>query len=147
MKGKSIFLIIAIAFAGFAIMLGLMASEFFEGPSTYKETSYVTVAFKSIDGKVSLDGLIGVSGTNPTIVMRSSTAHQMILTVVNHDDTPHQFIIDGLGILTEILEPFGKKADVLILSGGEEGIYTYRDALNPDIAIGEFRIVRVSAFG
>jgi hypothetical protein len=144
---KSIFLIVGIAFAGFAIIMGLMASELLEGPPVYKETSYVTIAFKSTDGKVSVDGLIGVSGTNPTIVMRSSATHQMILTVVNHDNVPHRFIIDGLGISTEILDPYGKKAEVLTLSGVEEGTYTYRDTLNPEIEIGEFRVVRITAFG
>jgi hypothetical protein len=144
-SGKIIFLVIASAFAAFAIILGLMASEFFEGPSPYKETSYVTIAFKNIEGKVSINGIIGVSGTNPTIIMRSSTSYQMILTVVNHDDVPHQFSIDGLGISTEILDPYGKKADVLTLSGGNEGTYTYRDALNPETVIGEFRIVKVTA--
>ncbi len=146
-KGKSIFLIIGITFAGFVIMMGLMASDFLEGPSQYKETSYVTVAFQNIDGKVSVAGLIGVSGINPTIVTRSSTANQMILTVVNHDNGPHQFTIDGLDISTKVLEPNEKKADVLTLSGGREGTYTYRDALNPEIALGEFKIVRVTAFG
>lgn len=145
--GKTIFLIIASAFAAFAVILGLMASEFFEGPSPYKETSYVTIAFKNIDGTVSINGIIGVSGSNPIIIMRSSTSYQMILTVVNHDNTPHQFTIDGLGISTEVLDPYGKKADVLTLSGGKEGTYTYRDALNPETAIGEFRIVKVTAFG
>lgn len=145
--GKTIFLIIASAFAAFAVILGLMASEFFEGPSPYKETSYVTVAFKDIDGKVTLVGLIGVGDTNPTIIMRSSPSYQMILTVVNHDNVPHQFTIDGLGISTEVLDPYGKKADVLTLSGGKEGTYTYRDALNPEAAIGEFRIIKVTAFG
>ena len=146
-RGKSIFLIIALAFAGFAITMGLVASEFLEGPSLYKETSYVTLAFKNVDGKIIVSGLIGVGGTNPTIIMRSSTSYQMILTIVNHDTVPHQFIIDDLGISTDILDPYGKKADVLTLSGGKEGTYTYRDALNPEITIGEFRIVKVTAFG
>lgn len=145
--GKGIFLIIAGAFAAFAIILGLMASEFFEGPSPYKETSYVTIAFKDIDGKVSINGIIGVSGINPTLIMRSSTSYQMLLTVVNHDDVPHQFTIDGLDVSTEILDPYGKKADVLTLSGGKEGTYTYKDALNPEVVIGEFRIVKVTAIG
>ncbi len=146
-KGKSIFLIIGIAFAAFAVILGIKATEFLEGSSPYKETSYVTVAFQNIDGKVSVAGLVGVSGINPTIVTRSSTANQMILTVVNHDNVPHQFTIDGLGISTKVLEPNEKKADVLTLSGGKEGTYKYRDALNPEMALGEFKIVRVTAFG
>lgn len=147
LRGKGIFLIIGTAFAAFVIILGLMASEVLEGPSIYKETSYVTVAFKSVDGEVIVDGLIGVKDANPTIVMRSSAAHQMILTVVNHDSVPHQFVVDELGISTDILDPLGKKADVLTLNGGKEGTYTYRDALNPEVAIGEFRIVSVTAFG
>ncbi len=146
-KEKSIILIVIATFAGFVVMMGLIASEFLEAPSTAKETSYVVLAFQRMDDKVNVVGLIGVGETNPTIIMRSSPTYQMILTVVNQDDVPHQFTIDGLGISTEVLEPYGKKADVLTLSGGREGTYTYRDALNPETAIGEFWIVKVTAFG
>lgn len=131
-RGRNVFIVIAAAFAAFVAIFGMLATELLEGPSLYKETSYVTLAFKNVGGELRVEGLVGVSGENPTIIMRSSIAHQMILRVVNHDSMPHQFIIDGLNISTKILEAEedGVNYDILTLSGGKEGVYTYRDALS-----------------
>jgi hypothetical protein len=97
-----------------------------------------------VDGEVKAIGILGVLGTNPTIVMRSSVDHQMNLRIINQDQEAHQFVIEGLASTKILADDID---DTLILSGGSLGSYTYRCALHEDEIFGEFRVVKVTATG
>lgn len=72
-------------------------------PITWKEKIETTIAFKMIEGKLNVVGIVGNSGTNPTLLMRTQD-FAMVLTVLNQDKIPHMLYIDGLGINTRILK-------------------------------------------
>ncbi|MEM2856628.1 MAG: hypothetical protein QW416_05965 [Candidatus Nitrosocaldaceae archaeon] len=131
---KGIFIIIISGFVVFGILTNLI--HILEGPPP-KETTYVTLVFK--DDKV--EGVLGIGGENPTIVMRSSKYHQMQIRIVNGDDNPHLLVIENIAS-TKLLQP--AEIDTLLLSGGERGKYRYYDAVT-NATLGEFWIVRVTA--
>lgn len=143
MEAKTVVIGVLVGLVVFAIFIGIIATEMLEGPAP-KENSYATLALRQIDGEVKAVGISGVLGTNPTIIMRSSPDHQMNLRIINQDHEPHQFVIEGLAS-TRILDT-DNVVDTLVLSGGNEGSYTYKCALH-DETFGEFRIVRVTARG
>jgi hypothetical protein len=127
----------------FGILMGIIATEVLDGPPP-KENSYVTLVLRKVDGEVKAIGILGVLGTNPTIVMRSSVDHQMNLRIINQDQEAHQFVIEGLASTKILADDID---DTLILSGGSLGSYTYRCALHEDEIFGEFRVVKVTATG
>ncbi|MEM4344297.1 MAG: hypothetical protein QXS40_01085, partial [Candidatus Nitrosocaldus sp.] len=88
---KHIVLLTVSLFAVLASMIGVIASEMLEPPSNYKETTYITLVFNS-SGDV--EGIKGITGTNPLLVARSSNMHQLAITVKNLDDDRHQLVID-----------------------------------------------------
>lgn len=132
---KGIIIIVLVAFVVFGILINLI--HLFEGPSP-KETTYVTLVFKDRD---EVEGILGIGGENPTILMRSSRYHQMEFRVVNGDDEPHQLVIESIAS-SRLLQP--GDMDIFILSGGERGKYRYYDATT-NTTLGEFWIVRVTA--
>lgn len=131
---KGIFIIIISGFVVFGILTNMI--HILEEPLP-KETTYVTLVFR--DDKV--EGILGIGGENPTIIMRSSKYHQMQIRIVNGDDNPHQLVIENIAS-TKLLQP--AEIDTLLLSGGERGKYRYYDAVT-NTTLGEFWIVRVTA--
>src|SRR5574339_343167 len=72
-------------------------------PITWQEKIQTTIAFKTIGGELKVIGIIGNSGINPTLLMRTKD-FAMVLTVINQDNVPHMLYIDGLGINSKILK-------------------------------------------
>ena len=113
-------------------------------PITMKEKIETTVAFKSIDGKLNVVGIVGNSGTNPTLLMRTKD-FAMVLTVINQDEIPHMLYIDGLAVHTKILKA-GENQTITFYSP-TEGTYNYYDRLSSSVEpIGQIKAVKVTAF-
>lgn len=70
----------------------------------------------------------------------------MNLRVINLDQEPHQLVIEGLKASTKVLDTDNRE-DTIVLSGDNEGSYTYRCSLHDNEIFGEFRVVRVTARG
>ncbi|MCS7140752.1 MAG: hypothetical protein NZ888_01020 [Candidatus Nitrosocaldus sp.] len=128
-------------FAVFASMIAVIASEMLEPPSNYKETTYITLVFNS-DGNV--EGIKGITGTNPLLVARSSSIHQLAITVKNmNDDARHQLVIDRVA-MSRVLT--SGEEDTIHISGIPEGSYKYRDGVSNRV-LGELHVVKVTARG
>lgn len=113
-------------------------------PITWKEKIETTVAFKTIDGKLNVIGIIGNSGTNPTLLMRIQD-FAMVLTVINEDKVPHMLYIDGLNVNTKVLKA-GENQTITFYSP-TEGTYNYYDRLSSSThPIGQIRAVKVTPF-
>jgi hypothetical protein len=113
-------------------------------PITMKEKIETTVAFRTIDGKLDVVGIVGNSGTNPTLLMRTKD-FAMVLTVINQDKIPHMLYIDGLAIHTKILKA-GENQTITFYSP-TEGTYNYYDRLSSSVEpIGQIKAVKVTAF-
>lgn len=113
-------------------------------PITWKEKIETTIAFRTIDGKLNVIGLVGNSGTNPTLLMRTKD-FAMVLTIINQDKTPHMLYIDGLDINSKILEA-GENQTITFYSS-TEGMYNYYDRLSPSSEpIGQIKAVKVTPF-
>ncbi|MFN4336235.1 MAG: cupredoxin domain-containing protein [Candidatus Nitrosocaldus sp.] len=137
---KHIVLLTVCLFAVFVSIVGIIASEMLEPRSNYKETTYITLVFNSSGD---IESIKGITGTNPLLVARSSTMHQLAITVKNLDDDRHQFVIDRVA-MSKIL---GKgDEDTIYVSGVPEGSYKYRDGINNRV-LGEFKVVKVTTRG
>jgi hypothetical protein len=113
-------------------------------PITWKEKIETTVAFKTINGKLNIVGIVGNSGTNPTLLMRAQD-FAMVLTVINQDNIPHMLYIDGLGVHTKILKQ-GENQTITFYSP-TEGTYNYYDRLSSlDKPIRQIKAVKVTPF-
>jgi hypothetical protein len=113
-------------------------------PITWKEKIETTVAFKMVDGKLNVIGIIGNSGTNPSLLMRTKD-FPMVLTVINQDNVPHMLYIDGLDVNTKILRA-GENQTITFYSP-TEGTYNYYDRLSPSSEpIGQIKAVKVTSF-
>jgi hypothetical protein len=113
-------------------------------PITWVEKIQTTIAFKTINGKLNVIGIIGNSGTNPTLLMRIK-GFAMVLTVINQDSIPHMLYIDGLGAHTKILKA-GENQTITFYSP-TEGTYNYYDRLSPSSeSIGQIKAVKVTSF-
>lgn len=108
------------------------------------EKTYATVAFRNIDGQTQIGGTSGIGGTNPTILMRTGD-FAMELTVVNEDSIPHALYIDGLNVLTRLLQP--GKTEVLTLYSEGEATYNYYDYVEKnEEPLGQIRAVKVTMY-
>jgi len=113
-------------------------------PITWKEKIETTIAFKTINGKLNVIGIIGNSGTNPTLLMRTKD-FPMVLTVINQDSVPHMLYLEGLGVHTKILKT-GENQTITFYSP-TEGTYNYYDRLSSSTKpIGQIKAVKVTAF-
>ncbi|GBC73307.1 hypothetical protein HRbin04_00704 [archaeon HR04] len=92
---KHIVLLTVGLFAIFASIVAIIASEMLEPQSNYKESTYITLVFNSSGD---IEGIKGITGTNPLLVARSSTMHQLAITVKNLDDDRHQLVIDRVAM-------------------------------------------------
>lgn len=113
-------------------------------PITWQEKIQTTIVFKTINGQLNVIGIIGNSGTNPTLLMRIKD-FAMVLTVINQDNIPHMLYIDGLGVHTKILKP-GENQTITFYSP-TEGTYNYYDRLSSSSKpIGQIKAVKVTAY-
>lgn len=113
-------------------------------PITWKEKIETTIAFKTIGGKLNVVGIVGNSGTNPTLLMRTKD-FAMVLTVLNQDNVPHMLYIDGLEVHTKVLKA-GENQTITFYSP-TEGTYNYYDRLSSSTTpIGQIKAVKVTAF-
>jgi hypothetical protein len=113
-------------------------------PITWQEKIETTVAFKTIEGKLNIVGIVGNSGINPTLLMRTKD-FAMVLTVLNQDSIPHMLYIDGLDVHTKILKA-GENQTITFYSP-TEGTYSYYDRLSSSTKpIGQIKAVKVTAF-
>jgi hypothetical protein len=113
-------------------------------PITWQEKIQTTIAFKAINGKLNVVGIIGNSGINPTLLMRTRD-FAMVLTVINQDTISHMLYIDGLGAHTKILKP-GENQTITFYSP-TEGTYNYYDRLSSsNKPIGGIKAVKVTAY-
>ncbi len=90
----------------------------------WQERVEQTVAFEDVNGKVQLQGILGVDGEpNPHLVTRTSFAY--VLTVINNGDKNHRLYIEGLDVQTDLLE-VGQQ-ETLTIYPDKEGVYKYFD--------------------
>lgn len=113
-------------------------------PITWKEKIETTIAFRTINGELKVIGIVGNSGTNPTLLMRTQD-FAMVLTIINQDKIPHMLYIDGLGVNTRILKA-GENQTITFYSP-TEGTYHYYDRLSSSTnPIGQINAVKVTPF-
>jgi hypothetical protein len=113
-------------------------------PITWKEKIETTIAFRMINGKLNVVGLVGNSGINPTLLMRTKD-FAMVLTIINQDKTPHMLYIDGLDVNSKIIKP-GENQTITFYSPSE-GTYKYYDRLSSlTEPIGQIKAVKVTPF-
>lgn len=113
-------------------------------PITWQEKIQTTIAFRTIGGELKVIGIIGNSGINPTLLMRTKD-FAMVLTVINQDNVPHMLYIDGLGVNTKILKS-GENQTITFYSP-TEGTYNYFDRLSSSAKpIGQIKAVKVTQF-
>jgi len=90
----------------------------------WQERVEQTVAFEDVNGKVQLQGILGIDGEpNPHLITRTSFAY--LLTVINNGDKHHRLYIEGLDVQTNLLEP--DQQETLTLYPDKEGVYKYFD--------------------
>ena len=99
-----------------------------------------TVAFKDIDDKVVLVGILGTAeDDNPTLIIRTSFAY--ILTVENHGNQHHRLYIEGFNVQTDLLEP--GQTDTITIYPDKEGIFNYYDKREKMFLLGQLKSVQV----
>jgi hypothetical protein len=130
--------------AAFAILLVFISGGLVRQVSIFlPEKTYATVTFQKIDGEVRLVGIGGISGVNPTIIMRTGD-FAMELIVVNQDSERHALYIDGLNISTKFLNP--GESEVLTFYSKGEAAYNYYDYGAQDESLGQIRAVKVTIY-
>jgi hypothetical protein len=113
-------------------------------PITWQEKIQTTIAFKTTNGQLNVIGIVGNTGTNPTLLMRIKD-FAMVLTVINQDNIPHMLYIDGLGIHTKIVRP--AENQTITFYSPTEGTYNYYDRLSSsNRPIGQIKAVKVTAY-
>jgi len=111
-------------------------------PITWQEKIQTTIAFKTINGQLNVIGIVGNSGTNTTLLMRTKD-FAMVLTVINQDSIPHMLYIDGLAVHTKILK--AGENQTLTFYSPTEGTYNYYDRLSSSSElIGQIKAVKVT---
>jgi hypothetical protein len=98
-----------------------------------------TVAFRNIDGESKIVGLKGNADVNPTLVMRTGD-FAYIITVINQDETPHMFYVEGLEVHTKALRP--GENDTITIYSKNPGTYNYYDKFE-EKPIGKIKAVKV----
>ena len=137
---KLIILAIVACVAGLVIMIGFIGQGNVRGVQIFfQEKVEQTVAFQDINNQTKIVGISGISGENPTLIMRNSFAY--ILTVENQGDKPHKFYIDGFEVETKLLQP--GSTDSIIVFPSEEGTYNYYDKVDELVLLGQLKSVTV----
>ena len=97
--GKIVLMALAGGLAAFAIFFMFISGGLVRQAEIFlPEKTYVTLAFRNLDGQVGVVGIEGLSQVNPTILMRIGD-FQMDLTLANQDTVPHSFYIGGLDLI------------------------------------------------
>jgi hypothetical protein len=125
-KDKTLIIIaILVGVVSLAAMIGFIGQGNVRHVSIFwQERVEQTVAFEDIDGKVQLQGLVGINGEpNPHLITRTSFAY--LLTVINNGNTNHRLYIEGLEVQTDLLEP--GEEETLTIYPDKEGVYKYYD--------------------
>ena len=106
----------------------------------WEERVEQTVVFEDVDGKVRLQGIVGVGGEpNPNLITRTSFAY--VLTVINNGDKHHRLYIEGFNVQTDLLEP--GQQDIIIIYPDKEGYYKYFDKRQELEYLGSLQVVTV----
>jgi hypothetical protein len=143
-EGRLILIALMGGMAAFAVLLVFISGGLVRQVDIFlPEKAYVTVVFQRIDGEVKLVGTGGISGVNPTILMRTGD-FAMELTVVNEDSERHALYIDGLHISTKFLNP--GESEVLTIYSPSEATYNYYDYGAQDEPLGQIRAVKVTMY-
>lgn len=109
-----------------------------------KKKSKLLLHLRPLAGELKVIGIIGNSGVNPTLLMRTKD-FAMVLTVINQDKVPHMLYIDGLDVNTKILKA-GENQTITFYSP-TEGTYNYYDRLSSSAKpIGQIKAVKVTQF-
>jgi hypothetical protein len=108
----------------------------------WQETIKSTVAFEKIDGQTMIIGVEGNSETSPTLVMRADGTPYM-LTIINRDDIPHMFYVEGLEMTSKVLR--AGENDTITLVTKKEGTFSYYDRFEQR-SLGVIKAVKVSTF-
>jgi hypothetical protein len=141
--GKIVLMALAGGLAAFAIFFMFISGGLVRQAEIFlPEKTYVTLAFRNLDGQVGVVGIEGLSQVNPTILMRIGD-FQMDLTLVNQDTVPHSFYIGGLDLGTRNLEP--GQSQTLTLSSEAEATYKYY-VDGTEEPLGEVRAVKVGIY-
>ena len=137
---KLIILALVAGVAALAIMIGFIGQGNIRGVQIFfPEKVEQTVAFQDGINQTKIVGISGISGENPTLIMRNSFAY--VLTVINQGDKPHKLYIDGFEVETKLLQPGDK--DVITIFPKKEGTYNYYDKADIPILIGQLKSVTV----
>ena len=138
---KLIFGVIVVGVVSLAAMIGFIGQGNVRHVSIFwQERVEQTVAFEDVDGKVQLQGIVGVDGDpNPNLITRNSFAY--LLTVINDGDKHHRLYIEELEAQTDLLEP-GER-ETLIIYPDKEGVYKYYDKRERLEHLGFLRVVTV----
>ncbi|HSD04388.1 MAG TPA: cupredoxin domain-containing protein [Nitrosopumilaceae archaeon] len=139
-------LIIAGIVGGLVLLASLSAFVGFGNvrhtPIFWQETIKSTVAFEKIDGQTRLVGVEGNSEINPTLVMRADGT-LYILTIINRDDIPHMFYVEGLDATSKVLR--AGENDTITLVTKNEGTFSYYDRFDQK-PLGVIKAVKISTF-
>jgi hypothetical protein len=141
-------IVIGLLVAGttFIITIYFGSNGFFRHVNIFlPEVIQATVAFKNIDGQVKVIGIKGNIEISPTLIARTGASY--ILTVINQDNNPHRFYIDGLNQGTKILYP--SQSDIITIQQSKEGNYKYYDTISNKFemnVLGIFKVVTVEKY-
>lgn len=142
--GKMVLMALVGGVAAFAIALVVISGGAIRQVDIFlPEKTYVTVTFQNIEGEVKIVGIGGIAGVNPTILMRTGD-FAMELTVTNQDSISHAFYIDGLNIMTRLLEP--GQSEVLTFYSEGEATYNYYDYKHRETPLGQVQAVKVTMY-
>lgn len=124
----------------FSLLIGFIGQgNVRQVPIFFKEHMEATVAFRNIDGESKIVGLKGNADVNPTLVMRTGD-FAYIITVINQDETPHMFYVEGLEVHTKALRP--GENDTITIYSKNPGTYNYYDKFE-EKPIGKIKAVKV----
>ncbi len=140
--GRFVALSIVVMVSVFALLIVFVNSGDVRHVSIFwKEKVEASVAFENVNGELKVVGINGITQVNPTLISRTGdTAY--ILTVINHDTTPHVFYIDGgLNIHTKVIRP--GQNDTITIYPKNEGTYNYYDWVTKGKPLGQFKTVRI----
>jgi hypothetical protein len=140
------FVLIAVVgcLAAFAILLAAVSAAAVRHVLIFlQEKTQDTIAFRNVDGQVKVVGIKGITGENPTLLMRTGD-FALELTVINDDDRVHMLYIDGVNAHTKVLSQ--GDSDVITLYSKGEATYNYYDWGSGNGPLGQIKAVKVTAY-
>ena len=99
-----------------------------------------TLQFETIDNKLSLVGIEGVLGINPTLVARTGFVYE--IQVINKDSYPHALYLDGLNLQTRMIQPGETGMIAIYPSDNNVGKYSYYTS-DPSAPLGNLLVLKV----